>query len=101
MKKLCLFGGKMFAVVWLDAEKCKPDCSFTSFWCAWWFTFVEESSPSENANLSVAFNHTMLDGKVQKRRRKRSLCSPRACFQFRHKPPSALLWAGALSLRNI
>lgn len=88
MKKLCLFGGKSFVVVWLDAEKCKPDCSFTSFWCTRWFTFFETKlSPSENANWIVDFNHTMLDEKKKQKRKSVLCCSSCARFHFRHKPP--------------
>lgn len=65
MRRIIVILWKKFAVVWLDAQKCKPDCSFTSFWVCDDSQLLKESPPSEHANVNVP---TITEGRVEKKR---------------------------------
>lgn len=63
MQRIIVILWKKIAIVWLDAQKCKPDCSFTSFWYMWWFTVFEKKSSFTACKCKCAYYHWGVGGK--------------------------------------
>lgn len=47
----------------IDAQKCKPDCSFTSFCEMWWLTALEKKSSSIACKCKCTYYHRGMGGK--------------------------------------
>ena len=81
------------SVVWLDAQKCKPDCSFTSFCYMWWLTALERKSSFRACKCKCAYYHWGKGGKKN--------CMHYLFLVWVHfhsdTNPYGLLWEGTLS----
>lgn len=87
---------KKFAIVWWDAQKCKPDCSFTSFWYMRWFTSFEEKSSFYACKCSCLLSEWWVE-----KNRLHYLFTIMSLLSLQRQTPSGLLWVGTLPLWNI